>query len=83
MTIVFLLQRDNAQVHKARFSKIGVEELDWPGQSRDVSPIQHLWNELDGRLRARTYQPNKNQIKKGHTMIKMLTSTKINGYGYC
>ena len=43
----FLFQQDNAPVHKARsiqkwFGEIGVEELDWPAQSRDLNPIEHL-----------------------------------------
>ena len=38
----FLFQHDNAPVHKARsiqkwFVEIGVEELDWPAQSSDLT----------------------------------------------
>ena len=58
----FLFQHDNSPVHKARstqkwFLKIGVEELDWPAQSPDLSPIEHVWDVLDHQLRARPSRP--------------------------
>ena len=58
----FLFRHDNAPVHKARyiqkwFAEIGVEELDWPAQSPDLNPIEHHWDELEPRLRARPNRP--------------------------
>jgi hypothetical protein len=29
------------------FVGIGVEELDWPAQSSDLNPIEHLLDELE------------------------------------
>uniref|UniRef100_A0A3P8SGA8 Tc1-like transposase DDE domain-containing protein n=1 Tax=Amphiprion percula TaxID=161767 RepID=A0A3P8SGA8_AMPPE len=58
----FLFQHDCAPVHKARSIKTwmtesGVDELDWPAQSPDLNPIEHLWDELERRLRARPSGP--------------------------
>ena len=59
----FLIQNDNTPVHKARsiqkwFVKISVEELDWSAQSSDLKPIEHLWDELESRLRTRPNRPS-------------------------
>ncbi|KAI4881871.1 hypothetical protein NFI96_029580 [Prochilodus magdalenae] len=58
----FLLQHDRTPVHRAssiktRRSESGVEELDWPAQSPDLHPIEHLWDGLEQRLRARPSRP--------------------------
>jgi hypothetical protein len=50
-------QHGNASVHKW-FVEIGVEELDWPAQSPDFNPIEHLCDELECRLRAMPKSPN-------------------------
>ncbi|CDQ89041.1 unnamed protein product [Oncorhynchus mykiss] len=39
------------------FVEICMEELHWPAQSPYLNPIEHLWDELECRLRARPNCP--------------------------
>jgi transposase len=41
----------------------GIEKLPWPAQSPDLNPIEHLWDEMERRMRAKCPK-NKNEMKK-------------------
>lgn len=69
----FHYQHDNAPVHKAKvitewFEEMGVDEVEWPAQSPDLNPIEHLWDELERRLKARPNRPK--NTKELFVMLK-------------
>lgn len=58
----FIFQQDNASVHTAHavknfFSEKNITVLDWPANSPDLNPIEHLWTYLKGHLSAQDQQP--------------------------
>ena len=49
---------DNARPHVARIcrqflNRNNVNELPWPAVSQDMNPIEHIWNYLGRKVRAR------------------------------
>ncbi len=63
----FTFMQDNDPKHTSRkakdfFKKNKVKVLDWPAQSPDLNPIEHLWDVLKRRLRE-TRSSNVRELK--------------------
>lgn len=59
----FILMDDNAPPHRARvvqnfLEDHGIQRMNWPARSPDLNPIEHIWDQLDRRVRNRVVAPH-------------------------
>ena len=52
-----ILQQDNARVCQDFLANNNIAPLAWPPYSPDLTPIEHMWDELDRRVRKRRNPP--------------------------
>ena len=55
-------QQGNARPHTARITtqflqQNNIDLLPWPSMAQDLSPIEHLWDQIGQRINARSYPP--------------------------
>lgn len=58
----FELMHDNARPHVARIvtqylEEVGIRVMQWPARSPDLNPIEHIWDTLKQKVRARDPAP--------------------------
>ena len=64
----YIFQQDNDPKHTSRIAseflaKKKIKKLPWPPSSPDMSIIEHVWDQIDRRVRARDHLPtNKDQL---------------------
>ena len=68
--VISVFQQDNARPHVARdniqfLQNNNIDFIDdWPSKSPDLNPIEHLWDNLDTRVRQRQNPPgNVNELR--------------------
>ncbi|GFY07002.1 hypothetical protein TNCV_4202731 [Trichonephila clavipes] len=71
-----------SRLAQTRFDEMGVQKLDWPSQNPDLNPIEHLWDELQHRLRRQLNRPSLLQALTSAVMdawkaIPMVTYQKL------
>jgi transposase len=64
----FIFQQDGDPKHTAKivsewFTKNRIKKLDWPAQSPDMNPIEHLWTIIKRKVRERA-PTNKTELEK-------------------
>lgn len=63
--VPLIFQQDLAPAHNAKstlahFQRLGVRVLDWPGNSPDLNPIEHVWAYVS-RILSRFPRPNSSE----------------------
>lgn len=58
----FKLMHDNARPHSAAavqgyLREVGINTIDWPPKSPDLNPIEHIWDSVKKRIRAKNNPP--------------------------
>ena len=73
--VAWVYQHDNDPKHTAQIvtdyldnkqEELGMRVLDWPSQSPDLNPIEHIWGYIKRKQKARVVKPQNLDELYGH-----------------
>lgn len=78
----FVFQQDNAPCHKARhtlnfFERNNIDVLEWPAQSPDLSPIEHVWALIKKRLGRYSYKTKRELVSRIMELWSQITREEV------
>ena len=76
----FIFQQDNAAIHTARITKAWFAEqafklMEWPPNSPDMNPIEHLWRVLKASLHKRF--PDTSVLRGGPEKVREVLEERL------
>lgn len=76
----FIFQQDNARIHTAKLAKAWFQEqafklMEWPPNSPDMNPIEHIWRVLKAALHKR--YPDTNMLPGGPEKVRQQLEERL------
>lgn len=76
----FIFQQDNAPIHTAKLAKAWFAEqafqvMEWPPNSPDMNPIEHMWRVLKAALHKR--YPDTNVLRGGPEKVRQVLEERL------
>ena len=80
----FIFQQDNATIHTARITKAWFAEqafkvMEWPPNSPDMNPIEHMWRVLKAALHKRF--PDTSTLRGGPEKVREVLKERLRLFG--